>query len=62
MLAARGALAVHDWQGKALFIGSFLLGWCIWPNANGWSDFLALFCVSFSVAALSILLADVYLS
>jgi hypothetical protein len=56
-----GGLAVHNWQAKALFIGSFLLGLIVWPSANEWSDFVALCCVSFSVAGLSILLMDIYL-
>jgi hypothetical protein len=30
---------VHDWQAKALFISSFLLGLIVWPDVNGWADF-----------------------
>ena len=57
----RGGLAVHNWQAKSLFIGLFLLRLIVWPSANGWSDFVALCCVSLLVAGLSMLLIDICL-
>jgi hypothetical protein len=41
-----------------LFVGSFLLGWAIWPNAAGVSDFLALCAVAFSVTGIVVTLVE----
>jgi hypothetical protein len=40
--AANTGHLMHDLPLKIAFVGSFLLGWLVWPNAGGLSDFCAL--------------------